>query len=110
MLMVAASPRRFDSVASLRQCTPAMLRPCETLETILFSSPPTVSGGSPDGAAYGINVCQFVAGSGTTGFLISCESSNSAFSIVTHAPATVAWPEPYEVWFGDPSGNAMGSN
>src|ERR1700684_1727510 len=97
MLIVTASPSRFDSTASLRQCTPAMLRPCETFETTLFNSPPTVSGASPTGATYGINVCPPSAGFGTTGYLINCVSSNSAFSIVTHAPATVAWPEPYDV-------------
>src|SRR5580704_16698566 len=94
MLMVAASPSRLDAVASLRQCTPAMLRPCETLETTLFSSPPTVNGGSPAGATYGTNVCPPSARFGTTGFLTGCVSSNNAFNIVTQAPATVAWPEP----------------
>src|SRR5579862_4395378 len=97
MLIVAASPSAFDSTASLRQCTPAMLRPCETFETTLFSSPPTVSGGSPGGPTYLISDWPPSAGFGTTGFLISCVSSNSAFSIVTQAPATVACPEPYDV-------------
>src|SRR5215471_20762262 len=43
--IATASPSLKDSVASVRQCTPAMFRPTPTLAASLFNSPPTVNGG-----------------------------------------------------------------
>ena len=40
---VQASPSLSDSVASERQCTPAMSRPSAMFDASLLSSPPTVS-------------------------------------------------------------------
>src|SRR5919198_3677505 len=42
ILIAMASPSLSDSIPSVRQCTPAMLRPVATLEASLFSSPSTV--------------------------------------------------------------------
>src|SRR5262249_1334341 len=43
--IATSSPSFSDSVASERQCTPAMLRPMAMFDASLFNSPPTVSGG-----------------------------------------------------------------
>src|SRR5260221_9559226 len=87
--MAILSPSLFASAASVLQWTPAILRPWEMFDASLLSSPTTVSGGSPAGAKYGIKAAGLF-GSGTTGFLMSADSSKNAFNIVTQAPATVA--------------------
>src|SRR5262249_32257295 len=102
-LIATASPSFIASVASERQCTPAMLRPWAIFDAILFSSPPTVR----SGPSYGISPEPSLLG--TTGFGIIADSSNHAFRTVTQAPATVEWPEPYDVCSGDPSGKAIGN-
>src|SRR5687767_15293948 len=102
--MAIASPSLSDSVASERQCTPAMLRPLATFDAILLSSPPTVR----ESPTYGTRTCP--VGSGTTGLGITNDSLNQALRIVTHAPATVAWPAPYAGCVGHPSGKAIGKS
>ena len=47
--------------------------------------------------------------SGTTGRGRTNDSSNHAFRMVTQAPATVAWPAPYDGCVGHPSGATIGS-
>src|SRR5918996_63391 len=73
------------------------------LPASLFNSPPTVR------VAGGAATSVVPAASGTTGGGMTKDSSNHALRIVTHAPATVAWPAPYAGWVGAPSGKAIGS-
>jgi hypothetical protein len=107
MMVAICSPSRRLRVLSLRQCTPPMLRRMATLQAILFSSPPTFmsgpsspvySGSTPSAVSAGCSILSFCRVSGCTFFsmrgLMGWYSSNQAFSIVTQAPATVAWPAP----------------
>src|SRR5712692_9900683 len=47
ILIAAASPSSLDSVPAVRQCTRPMLRPCETLDGIVFNARPTIRAGTP---------------------------------------------------------------
>src|SRR6266404_9050186 len=74
-----------------------------TLAASLFNSLPTVSAGP-------LNASRSVPSAlDTTGFGITNDSSNHALRMVTHAPATVAWPAPYDGCVGQPSGAPTGS-